>query len=801
MSGARPGRHARRLRLGTTFGAALALLLAVLAPAAGAHATATPSAAPAPAPSTTAEQGDVVVRVTRVEPAVLRPGEDLTVTVRLRNTGAAPVAEPRVRLHLDRRSFISRSSLDRWRTADPDDPTGDVVATLDLTEPLAADAAATATITLPASSIGLRRDDTSWGPRGIAVDALDLADPARARLGLARTFMLWFPVSDVTPTRVSTLVPVVGPAVDPYDSAWVADLEELTADDGRLGRVLEATAGHRDVTWVLDPWLVDVAAGTVDGTDDDEPATGDDAGAASGGDAADDAATAEGDVAPDAEADEPSDVRTPDGDVDVERRAFGALSGTTAAEGARAWAERLLDSTVRRDVELLPYLDPDLGALAHADDAERLETARAMAEDVVARTRLPDGTRASLGWPASARPDVVTADFATRSGERAVVVGPGEMPAPASLTYTPSGRATVSTERGDVVVLVPDARLSAALRTGTPLVDDDGERSGPAPTPAVAAQDLLAELAVITRERPSDSRHMLLTVPRDWSPDPAVVDAQLTALDEAPWVQHESVSALVGAPGTGVEREGLPRRASDGAELSAAQLTRNADAVAERLRVAEMVPDPAGLVGDTRLELLAPVATAWRADPDGRAAVVEASVASTSALRGSVEVLESSTVNLLATSGGVPVRVGNRLPQEVTVAVSLRPGDSRLRADEPVEVTIAPGAEELVRVPVHAIQSANLRVGAVVTTLDGEPVDDDTVLLVRVRAEWEGIGTAVIAALLAVGMVLGLVRSIRRARRTGRRARPVTDHGPDALSPEAHAETADAPGARPPGGS
>src|SRR5690606_8220470 len=98
-------------------------------------------------------------------------------------------------------------------------------------------------------------------------------------------------------------------------------------------------------------------------------------------------------------------------------------------------------------------------------------------------------------------------------------------------------------------------------------------------TPATAAQDVLAELAVVTRERPSDSRHLLLTVPRDWHPDPEIASAQLAALSASPWVRTESVSALVGAPDPEVERGTLPEQRSEGDEISETQL----DALEETL--------------------------------------------------------------------------------------------------------------------------------------------------------------------------------------------------------------------------
>ena len=66
-------------------------------------------------------------------------------------------------------------------------------------------------------------------------------------------------------------------------------------------------------------------------------------------------------------------------------------------------------------------------------------------------------------------------------------------------------------------------------------------------------------------------------------------------------------------------------------------------------------------------------------------------------------------------------------------------------------------------------------------------VDEDTAIPIRVRAEWEGIGMAVLGSLLAIGLVIGIVRTIRRGRGE-RRAAPEPEAGPDALSPEEVAE-------------
>lgn len=674
----------------------------------------------------------VQIAIEQVTPQALAPGQDLTVSLRVTNVGAAALTQPRVIVRLARSAFISRTSLDRWRDAPTTAGAGTSVLEVDVPGPLAPGASADVTGVVPAAAIGLRSTATSWGARGLAVEVVDAADPARLRLGLVRTFLVWLPPQEVVPTTVTVLVPVVGPAPD---ASAGAELTSLTATGGRLDRVLHATSGQ-EVTWALDPWLV-------------------------------------GATTPAAEV----------GD--------GVTSGVDS--GLARWRSALL-SAAPDDVQLLPYGDADVSALAHAAAGALLDTAVERSTEVAAAAGLLSDT--VLRWPGDTLPDLATASAVGRDG-LALVVGPGALAPPAILTYTPTGRTTASTGAGDVPLLVADERLSTGLATGrvgpadatgtdatgtdaTGATDDAG--TDPQLTGAVAAADLLAELAVITRERPSDGRHLLLTVPRDWAPDPDVAAAQLAALSAVPWVATAPVSDLVDAEDPAVDRGSLPDREVDPAEVSTAEIATVVRTLEERADIASIAADPAPLVGDPEAELLAPTALAWRSDTAGRTAAITASVAATDALRSAVAVQRGSDVNLIATSGALPVRVTNTLDQDVVVQVRLRPGGPQLVADEAVTVTVPAGGEVTASVPVHAIQSADVEVAVELRTAAGTLIDDSAVFVVRVRADWEGIGTAVLGALLAVGVVVGLVRTIRRGR--GRRGTPRADPGPDDLSPE-----------------
>lgn len=688
-------------------------------------------AAPLTGPAAAAEAGDVDVAVDAITPTVLSPGEDLTVTVTLTNRGATPVTQPRVIVHLSTAVFISRSSLDVWREASDSAAAGRVAAELDLGAPLAPGASVEVTATVPAARVGLPRSTSSWGARGLAVDVVDVADPARVRLGITRTFVVWFPEQDVTQTAVSVLVPVTGPA----PSADATDeVTELTARGGRLDSVLRATAQHPDVTWAVDPWLLTVAA-------------------------------------------RGADAETPEGAKGVPSptpSASSTPSAPSAAEVAGAWAARLLEASDGREVQALPWGDADVTALAHAGRLDLLSRA----QDRASRSSDELGLATSdvLVLPGESEPDLVTAGVAQDS---ALVVGPGALLPPGLLTYTPTGVATVATAAGDVTAVVADTRLSGALLTGrvtdastdardedTDGADEDADRRAE-PTPATAAADLLAELAVVTRERPAEARHLLAVLPRDWDPVPAVASAQLTALERAPFVRLATVAELAAAPATGVDRGTLPDRVVQDGEVAPAALDAVATAVDARRGIATMVDDPSALLGDLEPELLAPTALAWRAEPARRTGLVAASQARTAELRAAVSVPQPGDVNLVSRSGELPLRVATTLDQDVHLRLHLEPSSSRLVAED-VDVTVPAAGEATVQVPVHGVQSADVTVRVVLTTRDGVVVDDSTVMTVRVRAEWEGIGTAVAGVLLALGVVIGLTRTIRKGRRSRR---------------------------------
>ncbi len=693
----------------------------------------------------------VEVLVTEVTPRVVSPTDDLVVRVTVRNTGEDALAAPRAVLRVNRVLQSTRSSLDQWVEEELTGTAGTPITSVDLPGALAPGQSADVELRVPAGELPLSTSDAAWGPRGVSVEVTD----AGRRQGIQRTFALWLPTDvPITPTRVSVLVPVTGGPVDPTATA-PADPTEGTPTGTEDGTEAAASAD----------------GGTDEGTEEPNPSPPTDAAPT------DPSPT---DAAPAPEAPLPAGV-PPDDVVDrldavldatedlptvtwaVDPALLAAARGAPAGTPAQRWVDELTAAATGHDVLTLPAHDPDLAALAHGagdDLAQEAVRAAAAATDPV----LGPAPRGDVAWPAQGQPDLATVSLAARTGASAVVLGGGAL-ATDELTYTPTGRATVDTAAGPVAALVGDDVLTAQL-------------SAPSdPTPATAAQRVLAETAVIARERPSELRHVLAALDRGWRPDVAVAGAQLAALAAAPWVDLAPLSTLIGAADRGLDRVPLPDREVGDDEIRPGELADLRRARAGLASFATIVPDPPALLAGVDDAVLAPTSVAWRRDPVQRSAVVDAVVDDLTARRAGVSVVPGSGLLLISESGLFSLGLRNDLPQEATVQVAVEPAGSLLVIDEAQTVSIPSASETQVRIPFHAVGSGDVAVDVLLRAPDGTALGPSQRFTVRVRADWENVGTAIVAGLVAVAFVVGIVRTIRRGQTAKRGAggTPVTE--------------------------
>lgn len=725
-------------------------LLGAVAPAYAATTTATGAAS-----ASTTRALPVTVQVLDVAPTVLRPGQDLVVRVRLTNDGTTAIERPGATVRIERIRPGTRAELQAWLDS-PTDAGGRVgayaaSATSDV--PLAPGAQTELVATVRAQDVGLLDRPDVWGARGLAVEATD----GGSRVGLQRTFVLWAPEGKYTQARVSVVTPVVGGATVPEGvevDGPGPTAAELTAPDGRLTALLDAVRPFDDLALAVDPALLaDVAeppagVGTAPGPDDDatadptpEPTTP--------------APTATG----------PTGTSAPD---------EGTSDASDDAEDARgvspAWADDLRSLAAGRDVVALPWSDPDLAALAHAGDTALL----AAATDATA-------ARADALGLAGARTDVLlapgpstdqpTAELAAEAGAQVLVTAAGDLAATGDVTV--GARSEVTTGTGALTTLTPDPVLSQLLTDPTVL--------DPAATPATALARTLAELSVIARAGTLAPPHVLVTTPRTWQADPDLVAAVLTGVQESPWSRTTPLTALLGTTSGTEQRTPLPASATAETELAPEQVRRLDDARSAAIDFAQVSDDAADLLTGLDEAVLAPLSVAWRSDVGARQTVVDGVVAAVDARRTGLSIAPLSTQRIISASGDLRFSVRNELDVPASVRIVASPRKACLSTEPSELVTLEPGAERVVPVPLHAVANCEVQVEAVVTTSAGTPVSPTLTFQASVTPTIESVGTAVVGVLLLVGLVLGIVRTVRRGQSARRGARLVHESEARAL--------------------
>ena len=430
----------------------------------------------------------------------------------------------------------------------------------------------------------------------------------------------------------------------------------------------------------------------------------------------------------------------------VEDAAAGA-----AGDAGVAWAQALVTAAEGRDVYALDPYDPDVAALAHARVDAFLTTSSRTPGSILT------GWRQDLTLPGPGVVDVATLTAAVRADRGTVVLDPVAPPGPG--LPTADALAAQVTPAGPATTLTPDAELSGLLQGAVPDVVGSAFE---------ARQLLLAELAIVSLEQDGPD-HLLLAAGRDWHPTATDTAALLDAVAQAPFVQLRPLSDWTGETGNPFVAD-APAEAVAPGEASTRAL-RLADELAEDAhRVAQVAVEPDALLEPYLTTLAAASSLALRGDDAVRSALFESAEEQGRALTSGLTVVEGSTVNLIAASGDLPVTLRNDLGQAVTVGVMLRPSDPRLSAEPSERVTIEPGTTASVTVPVTAIGSGNVDVDVQVLADDGTVVAAPAQFTVRVRADWESTGTAVVGVALLVLLIAGITRTVRRGRSASRMA-------------------------------
>lgn len=414
----------------------------------------------------------------------------------------------------------------------------------------------------------------------------------------------------------------------------------------------------------------------------------------------------------------------------------------------------------QHEVVLLPAFDADLAAWMHTEDAQLFRPhfdQVGVAQDDLARDSIPARTNV---YYQSAMLTESLAEFGYDHGYQTFLTQDTVL-APLQERYWTASALAPLDVAGDAAALVTDSEFSSLLSNDLPLTSNSDGASFD------RQQLLLALTAIHYRERPNDPRPFVLDVSRDTMAaltDISHIDDTLSALSDAPWLEATTLSHIEQGPVSTVDRAPLETDEVSPGEVSANQTQRFTDALHVINTITSTTENP-GLFDPTLESHRAVlVSQASKSIPDVRSALVESDSTFATSLSEAITPLESSTVNLIAQDSSFPVRVSSQLPTPATVEVRITSSDRRLEFS-PTEVTLAPNAPTNVSVPVKAVGSGNVTVTVTTYTTDGVAIGTPATIDVRVRADWENMGTGVLAGVFLIILIVGIVRSARRGTR------------------------------------
>jgi hypothetical protein len=355
-------------------------------------------------------------------------------------------------------------------------------------------------------------------------------------------------------------------------------------------------------------------------------------------------------------------------------------------------------------------------------------------------------TTTGIVWPDddTVRPDDLPVFSA--SGATTTVVSSSNVTTEAGYTTGAAGTA------GDASVLVSDAAASDALRQAATAVTTDAQLD--------ALSALAGELMVIASEEDAPQRTLLLTLDRGWPPSGSRLSDAISGLMAIPTVSASVLSTAVTQKATAVTITDAPQD-SERVVLMKRLHTREASLGA----FSSMLDEPALLTGRERAEILALLAVTWRSDPDGWANAVTTHDTGTTATLDSVSITATSPILMVSNQSSLPFSVRNEYDLPVTVVLQASSSSLKLSVDSSVTQKIAANSRETVRVPVEArLGNGEVTVRLQLYSPQSALIGESALVPVTVRADWEGIGAAVLVALVLLLFIGGLIRTVHKRR-------------------------------------
>lgn len=670
---------------------------------------------------------EAVITIAPAASGVLEPGQELVLDGMVSNPTGTIIPAGSATVSLNRAPLSSRAGLASWLA--PESTSANDRLDIQLFETPTPEVRAGETISLqlkvPAASIDLGVQAAIWGTRTLAVRIT----AGGVEVGQARTSIVWYPGGAVQPTRLAIAMPLTVPQGS--DGLIPPDLlASYTAPGGLLSRELDQLIGpavEQNVAIGIDPRII-------------------------------------------------ASIR---------------ILNKAAPPSAIAWLARL-DAT-SNDSFALSYADSDLAAASQAraprvlapdflvdptlfpgaptQSPEPQTASPTPAPSVTPVTPVPDAVALqkwgyavdAVAWPADRTVVGTDLDNFEASGLTTTILASDNV-AYDDLNYTPSAAAKV----GKHNALIADSILSSLLRAASSATTQlDWEK---------AMSALSSAIAVVGRERPTDSRTLLATLDRRDPGGQFFLHQTLEALAGLPWASSARITDLTTALATTAVAATVTARPEPAERI--ATVTRLLASEAAAGSFSSTLVTPLQITAERRLSLLAILANSWLSD-QAWASAADKYVSRSTVITNSVTIVKSSSLLITATNAPIPVTVSNTLPWPVVAYVTVRSPTGILSvANDRVELTIEADSQAKVNVPVKSNANGNTTVEVSLTSATNVPIGQVAYLNVDVQAQWESAFTAVVAVLLVGVFGFGIWRNIAK-RRKAKKTRATDDSNPD----------------------
>jgi hypothetical protein len=680
------------------------------------------------------EQGPAAIAISSLTPAVVTPTSTLVITGTVTNTGPTAIQNGVIRLLVHHAPLATRDQVGQWASGGISDVGGRILdASMDLSVTVRPGATIAFTLRAPASRLGLFMEFASIG---ITLEALgdDNTGLGTHRVGLLRTFLTWQQNPSYSPLKLTWLMPLTGGPTSalggPPDAVSLA---AGVSDGSRLRNLLSAIAAApvgAALTVAVDPSLIaDLRL----------------------------------------RAGQPAPATSPASPTSSRATATGGASGTPTASGtsptgpnaanapqaSAAYLAALKTALIGRRVIPLPYGDPDLMGVADAKGTALLTAASTASSAATAVLTDELGTRfiPDVAWPAGGQADNATIGAAGKVGARTLVLAASSRPPTLQQSTTPTGL-TPLTDTTNAVL--SDDQLSTLLsRTNNPA------------NQVLNTQRFLAETLATVYESPDRQRTLLVTAPRSYNPNPAVVQQFFAAIGSAQWIARATMTQLRNAQGqaTVTDRQVVPVPANTRrVQVTAGQVSEVRDARTSAAQLGQVVTgdDPFTRI---RVDALRLLSTTWRGRAGTAALRTKALRAYLDGQAAKVHILPLSNLNFLASDGNLTLSVANDLAQQVKgIRVEVQPGNGRLVVvRQAPSITVEADRRTTIKVHVKAVAGGIVPVTARILTPDGLQMGKTVTVRVHVRptdtwAFW------VLGIAVGLIFVIGLMRTLRRGR-------------------------------------